>query len=352
MLTQTIPAYPYQQYADDDDIQALFGAYNAYTQTVIDWFNSINLPYYPGLSGTTLQWVANGLYGTGKTQLASPVNPALGMLNTLELNTSVLDSYTPSSETFYDLPDDIFKRILTWNLYKGDGKRFSMRWLKRRIARFLFGGNGIDPQPWVPGFMVGAETTSAIGAVVTTGVDGHTLTVSLDQSLLSLQSQQITANVLLLFRLAFLGGQLDLPMQYTTLVVDIVTNFVALAVPNVLTSTGSAFSQTTGSTTVSVLGGTGNYTYAWTWQTGGTGITIDDPSQVATTFTASGMSWGETLTGIALCTITDTVSSLTATATCAVTITCQGPSLLLVEGTNQPLLNEGGDLSIPIVIEP
>jgi len=342
-------AYPYQEYADDDDIQALIGAYNGYTQTVIDWFNSIDLPYYPGLSGVELDWVANGLYGTQRTQLASPLDQALGMLNTLELNTSVLNRYTPSSQIFYELPDDIFKRILTWNLYKGDGNRFSMRWLKRRIARFLFGVNGIDPQPWVPGFTVGAETTSAIGTVVSTGIDGHTLTISLDQSLLSLQSQQITAGVLTLFRLAFLGGRLELPMQYTTLIVSIITNFVALARPNVETSSGPQLSQTTGTTAVTALGGTGIYTYAWTWQSGGSGITINTPSSPNTSFTASGMSWGQTRTGIALCTVTDTVSSLTALATCEVTIICAMPSQILIEGSALPLLAEAG---VPLVVEP
>jgi len=265
------------------------------------------------------------------------------------LNTSVLNRYTPSSQIFYELPDDIFKRILTWNLYKGDGNRFSMRWLKRRIARFLFGVNGIDPQPWVPGFTVGAETTSAIGTVVSTGIDGHTLTISLDQSLLSLQSQQITAGVLTLFRLAFLGGRLELPMQYTTLIVSIITNFVALARPNVETSSGPQLSQTTGTTAVTALGGTGIYTYAWTWQSGGSGITINTPSSPNTSFTASGMSWGQTRTGIALCTVTDTVSSLTALATCEVTIICAMPSQILIEGSALPLLAEAG---VPLVVEP
>ena len=40
--------------------------------------------------------------------------------------------------------DDVFKRILTWHFYKGDGKNFSVRWLKRRIWRFLQGANGTD----------------------------------------------------------------------------------------------------------------------------------------------------------------------------------------------------------------
>ena len=41
--------------------------------------------------------------------------------------------------------DDIFKRIITWNFYKGDGKVFNIRWLKRRIMRFLYGTNGSAP---------------------------------------------------------------------------------------------------------------------------------------------------------------------------------------------------------------
>jgi hypothetical protein len=34
---------------------------------------------------------------------------------------------------------------MTWNFYKGDGRTFSVRWLKRRVMRFLTGANGTDP---------------------------------------------------------------------------------------------------------------------------------------------------------------------------------------------------------------
>ncbi|HHR1377797.1 TPA: hypothetical protein ACS3HB_005189, partial [Citrobacter freundii] len=40
--------------------------------------------------------------------------------------------------------DDLFKRIMTWNFYKGDGFYFTIPWLKRRIMRFLTGVNGVD----------------------------------------------------------------------------------------------------------------------------------------------------------------------------------------------------------------
>lgn len=41
--------------------------------------------------------------------------------------------------------DDIYKRVITWNFYKGDGYQFNINWLKRRTVRFLSGINGTDP---------------------------------------------------------------------------------------------------------------------------------------------------------------------------------------------------------------
>jgi hypothetical protein len=41
--------------------------------------------------------------------------------------------------------DDVFRRCITWNFYKGDGNTFNIRWLKRRIQRFLNGVNGTAP---------------------------------------------------------------------------------------------------------------------------------------------------------------------------------------------------------------
>ena len=41
--------------------------------------------------------------------------------------------------------DDLYKRSLTWHLQKGDGQYFNIRWLKRRVMRFLIGVNGTSP---------------------------------------------------------------------------------------------------------------------------------------------------------------------------------------------------------------
>lgn len=426
MRQTTLNSYLYRQYKDDDDLQALIAAYNQATQYYVDWFNAADLPYYPGLSGGQLDWVANGLYAQKRTQLASPLSAAKGMLNTLvPLNTVMpLNTFVAATQTFYNLSDDVFQRILTWNFYKGDGRHFSIRWLKRRIMRFLVGANGIDPQPMQSAFSVGCETTSAIGVVIASNI----VTVSLDQSLLSLQAG-VTPGILQLFQLAFQGGNLELPLGYTY-VVNIITGFDALARPNVLTSSSPQLTQTTAPTSVVTLGGTGLYTYAWAIQTAGLGgiagissaaggglstgiplagaagvggtasgqltgalggaagvssnasgtlsgaaqqalagnpvvvsgasatfqggaqITIDSPLSATTTFTAKGMSWGQTLTVIAVCTVTDTVSGLTTQASCTVTFNCLMPSQILTEGGSLalPLFIEG--FTVPIVVEP
>jgi hypothetical protein len=119
MLTKIIPSYVYQEYADDSDLQAFCAAYNTMAQEYVDWFNQINLPDYTGplISDTLLDWVAKGLYGISRPTVSG--------------NTSV--------------NDDEFKRVISWHFYKGDGKVFDVRWLKRRIMRFLTGINGTNP---------------------------------------------------------------------------------------------------------------------------------------------------------------------------------------------------------------
>jgi hypothetical protein len=45
---------------------------------------------------------------------------------------------------YYIVSDDYYKRIATWHFFKGDGKYFSIRWLKRRVLRFLLGVDGTN----------------------------------------------------------------------------------------------------------------------------------------------------------------------------------------------------------------
>ena len=149
-LQKTIPAYPYKEYDDDDDIQAMFYAYNVLAQIYVDWFNTINLPIYTGLSGALLDWVAQGLYGKSRPTLYSNTPYAIGPINTYSINAEGIDNGALVNRiiNLTVTSDDIFKRIITWHFFKGDGRQISIPWLKRRVARFLYGADGSDfPRP-------------------------------------------------------------------------------------------------------------------------------------------------------------------------------------------------------------
>ena len=145
-LQNTIPAFPYKEYDDDDDLQAMFNAYNVLAQIYVDWFNQINLPIYTGLEGALLDWVGQGLYGKIRPTLYSNTPYVFGPLNTFSLNQhgpnagGVINNITDIAVT----DDDIYKRVITWHFYKGDGKQINAQWVRRRVLRFLYGANGGD----------------------------------------------------------------------------------------------------------------------------------------------------------------------------------------------------------------
>ncbi|TLI70121.1 hypothetical protein FEK66_15990 [Escherichia sp. E1130] len=148
-LETIIPAYPYTQYNDDPNIVAFFQAYNKIVQGYLDYLNSLNLPCWtsPAITGDLLDWIALGIYGETRPLLqVSQEAIAKGAYNTIDYNTipyAGMKNFVPGATTY--VVDDYFKRILTWNFYKADGFQFNLDWLKRRIARFLCGPNGIDP---------------------------------------------------------------------------------------------------------------------------------------------------------------------------------------------------------------
>lgn len=164
-LTEVIPSYLYQQYNDDEDMVAFVAAFNAIAQQYVTWFATIQLPVYTSgtISGTLLDWVAAGLYGMVRPSLPSGLTQNLGMLNTFMLNTIPLnDEQIIGPPDYYITSDDVFKRILTWHLFKGDGKLFDVRWLKRRVKRFLTGTDG-----------GGGEVDETYSISVTFGVDNQ-----------------------------------------------------------------------------------------------------------------------------------------------------------------------------------
>lgn len=116
MLTATIPSYLYQEYADDSDLQAFVAAYNGMAQAYVTWFATAALPVYSAQFGALLDWTVNGLYGIPRPTLDHAL-----------------------------VSDDVYKRCVTWQMFRGDGNIFNIRWLKRRLMRFLEGAAGIDP---------------------------------------------------------------------------------------------------------------------------------------------------------------------------------------------------------------
>jgi hypothetical protein len=147
-LPQIIPAYVFQQYADDDNIQAFFQGYNEYATQFLLWFNTLNLPIYTGgiIAGALLDWVAQGLYGISRPTVTTGSTRAVAAINSTPINYMAINQRkVTSNEILQSTSDDIFRRVITWNFYKGDGFVFSVTWLKRRVLRFLNGPNGIAP---------------------------------------------------------------------------------------------------------------------------------------------------------------------------------------------------------------
>lgn len=229
-LGKLIPSYVYQEYSDDDDIQAFFMSYNNYAQLYIDWFQNIDLPIItnPNVNGALLDWVANGLYGMTRPILPSTfLNVNIGPLNTWLLDGLTINGYKHiGPSVFYVADDDTFRRVLIWHLYKGDGKRFDIRWLKRRIQRFLTGVNG------GPG-----DTDQTYGVSITFGV-GNNVDINFNSKrFISGKGSILNTNLMNgfvlndledvvtvslpvspfvnVFKAAVLSGALELPFQYT-----------------------------------------------------------------------------------------------------------------------------------------
>lgn len=155
MLDSIIKSYLYTQYNDDDDLRAFVTAYNSMAQKIYNWMTSANLPIFAGgyQAGDQLRWIAHGIYGVKPPVLTSGKRQVYGPFNTITFNRLPFNTrkvITKADQVV--VSDDLFKRIMTWNFYKGDGFYFTIPWLKRRIMRFLTGVDGTDianDQHWI-----------------------------------------------------------------------------------------------------------------------------------------------------------------------------------------------------------
>ena len=161
-LTWVMYAYLYQEYSDDDDLQEFVKVLNDMQQDYVDTFNAIQLPIYPNvpppvaqpkaepsgiMEGALADWTMHGIYGWIRPTLYTTRAKLIGPLNTYWPNPPIpinaLEVIEPKGLVIAD--DDFYKRTLTWHFQKGDGKYFNIRWLKRRVKRFLIGVNGTSP---------------------------------------------------------------------------------------------------------------------------------------------------------------------------------------------------------------
>lgn len=194
-LQNVLPSYLYQDYNDDPDCQAFVDAYNGLAQQYVNWFNQVPLAVWANgnIVGALLDWCANGLYGVSRPVLTTSASTSRGPINTFVIDSGVpLGSrVTLTTGTTMIASDDFYKRTLTWILYRGDGFQFSLPWLKRRLARFLYGPNGVDP---------GVQGTPYVSVTCS----GTLLTITI-LSFMTIASQMAQALV---------DGLLPLPFQY------------------------------------------------------------------------------------------------------------------------------------------
>lgn len=146
-LQDVIYSYLYLQYSDDQDLQAFVASQNSLAQGYLDWFNSTPLGLYtsPNINGPLLDWIGNGVYGISRPVLSNQSSSMIAGYNSAAYNTVPYNGGTFTSSGSATLAsDDIYKRAMTWDLYRGDGQVFTMGWLKNRVNRFLNGVNGTD----------------------------------------------------------------------------------------------------------------------------------------------------------------------------------------------------------------
>jgi hypothetical protein len=198
-LQQCIPSYLFHQYSDDQDLQAFVASYNSLTQGYLNWFNSTPLGLYtsPNINGPLLDWIGNGVYGIPRPVLSSQTSSIAAGYNSSAYNANPYNGLAFSSTGSAKLAsDDIYKRVMTWDLYRGDGQMFTMGWLKNRVNRFLNGANGSD--------------YTVLDNPPSITVSGNVFTITSFQDSVFTSLQELLAN-----------NVLSVPFQYTFAFVEI-----------------------------------------------------------------------------------------------------------------------------------
>ncbi|VWB06933.1 hypothetical protein [Burkholderia lata] len=225
-LSTVVPAYVYGQFSDDFDIQAFFSGLNTTAQGYCDWFQNTPLSVYTNanINGPLLDWVGQGLYGISRPVLSTLTTRTIGQVNSVAANSFAVNRhFIIRSGTVSVADDDIYKRVLTWHLYLGDGRQMSVQWMKRRIARFLFGADGSDipvdylrqigiTQPNLP-------PTGATGSVAVNTAAVNTIKARSQKAARTLQITIPNSSIGQAFQILLSQGYLAVPFQVTFTVV-------------------------------------------------------------------------------------------------------------------------------------
>jgi len=226
-MADIIPAYIYKQYQDDDSVLAFASGINALAQPYLDWFNQVPMAVYtnPNVGEGLLDWVGNNLYGIARPVISTTSTKTSGELGSNTLGTHTLATFiVTQSGTAQVANDDIYKRVLTWYLWKGDGVQMSVEWVRRRVARFIYGayGSGIDVGLITNIGIALPSTTASVGSVNSYAVNTQPVNTSVAINTTQKNALVITVPNLAMgqtFQTLFAGNYLPLPFQISFKVV-------------------------------------------------------------------------------------------------------------------------------------
>lgn len=219
-LSLIIPSYLYAQYSGDESLQAFVSSFNGLAQGYLDWFNNTPLSIYTNASinGPLLDWIGSGIYGISRPVISTLTVSSVGQASSVAVNTLAANRHLiRRSGTVSIVTDDIYKRVLTWHLYLGDGRQMSIPWLRRRVARFLYGENGADfPIDYLPNVGISRPALTPIGAAGGVPVNTAAVDTNKARSKLATRTLQIkipnnqTGQI---FQTLLRSGYLAIPFQ-------------------------------------------------------------------------------------------------------------------------------------------
>lgn len=216
---QNVPrAYPYDQYSDDANVSAFFTAYTQIAQGYLEWYNQNCLGVYTDKNGPLLDWIGANLYGLPRPVVGTRAQTQQGAIGTFAIGTQAIGvNKVTRNDTAQSVGDDIYKRYLTMWLYMGDGKQMSIDWIRRRVARFLFGAGGSDiPVHDIQQVSISIPLLPRRGAIGTFAIGTQAIAILPVQTKYAAHLLNIgipSGNVSNQFQLLFNAGLVPLPFQ-------------------------------------------------------------------------------------------------------------------------------------------